>query len=293
MRVLVTGATGRTGRQVVSFLLAREADVIAVSRNPATSGLSSEVQVLKADFSAPWRIEGLSSDVDAIFISPRALGDVNPGFTAKKLLQAAKEKGAQHAVALSAATVQFGGGEKRFSDHFREIEQAVEASGMTYTILRLTDFDANAFIWAPQIRSGNVVQGAYGDAATSPIHDRDIAAVSSIALMHGVLRGTHLLSGPQSLSQREKVRLIGQSLSKEVLWSDAPVEQLRQAMIAQGIPAEIPDRMFGYLADHVLKPGPQSREVEKILGRPAISFATWADENVVAFGGEERPKLKR
>ena len=49
----------------------------------------------------------------------------------------------------------------------------------TWTILRCADFAANTLAWAPQIRATGVVRGAYGDAATSTIHERDIGAVAA------------------------------------------------------------------------------------------------------------------
>ena len=60
-------------------------------------------------------------------------------------------------------------------------------------------------------------------------------------------------------------------------------EQFRQAMLAQGLPEDVPDRMIGYWADHVEQPGPSSDAVEQILGRPALTFAEWAAEHAAAF----------
>jgi hypothetical protein len=54
-------------------------------------------------------------------------------------------------------------------------------------------------------------------------------------------------------------------------------------MIAQGLPEEVPDRLLGYLADCVHRPGPSSPAVEQILGRPARTFAEWAAEHAAAF----------
>jgi hypothetical protein len=54
-------------------------------------------------------------------------------------------------------------------------------------------------------------------------------------------------------------------------------------MIAQGLPDEVPDRLLGYLADRVEQAGPSSTAVEEILGRPARTFAEWADDHSEAF----------
>src|SRR5205807_8138081 len=121
-------------------------------------------------------------------------------------------------------------------------------------------------IWAPQIRATGIVRGVYGDAATSTIHNRDVAAVSARALVDAAHAGrSYVLTGPQSLSQRDKVRLIGAAIGKEVRWAEIPPEQFRQSLIDLGIPEHVPDRIIGYWGDHVQQPGPTSSAVEEIL----------------------------
>jgi len=62
-----------------------------------------------------------------------------------------------------------------------------------------------------------------------------------------------------------------------------PAEQIRQAMLARGLLADVPDRMLGYLADAVERPGPSSDAVQKILRRPALTFSEWATEHAAEF----------
>src|ERR671933_459384 len=98
--------------------------------------------------------------------------------------------------------------------------------------------------------------GAYGDAATSTIHERDVAAVAVRALVNPAHAGhSYVLTGPQSLTQRDKVRLIGEAIGKELSFEELPPEQLRQAMLAQGFPEDVPERLLGSLADYAKKPG--------------------------------------
>ena len=61
------------------------------------------------------------------------------------------------------------------------------------------------------------------------------------------------------------------------------LEQVRQAMLAQGLPEDVPDRLLGSLADYAKQPGPSSDTVEQVLGRPARSFAEWAAEHAASF----------
>jgi len=199
--ILVTGATGNVGREVVNLLLDDSAKVVAVTRHPATAALPDGAHLVGGDPSRPQTLTSALRGVEAV--SPRALGDATAGAATVELLKLAAEQGARRVVVLSAVTVEYGGGYQRFADAFRAVEDAARASGLQWTILRSTDYSSNSLAWAPQIRSTGVVYGAYGDGATSTIHERDVAAVSALALMDAAHAGhTYVLTGPQSLTQR-------------------------------------------------------------------------------------------
>src|SRR5262249_3151203 len=188
--------------------------------------------------------------------------------------------------------VEYGGGYRRFADAYEAVEDTVKASGLEWTILRCADFAANTLVWAPQMRTTGVVRGAYGDAATSTIDERDVAAVAALALVNdGHGERSYVLTGPQSLTQRDKVRSIGAAIGKPLSWEETSAQQVRQAMIAQGLPDEVPDRLLGYLADRIEQPGPSSTAVEEILGRPARTFARWANDHAEAF--RQAPRQRR
>ncbi len=282
--ILVTGATGNVGREVVNLLLDDSAKVVAVTRHPTTAALPDGAHVVGGDPSRPQTLTSALRGVEAVLVSPRALGDATAGAATVELLKLAAEQGARRVVVLSAVTVEYGGGYQRFADAFRAVEDAARASGLQWTILRSTDYASNSLAWAPQIRSTGVVYGAYGDGATSTIHERDVAAVSALALMDAAHAGhTYVLTGPQSLTQRDRVRLIGEAIGKEVRWEEISPQQARQAMLAQGLPEDVPDRLLGYWSGLVQHPGPSSDTVKQILGRPALTFAQWAVEHAAAF----------
>jgi uncharacterized protein YbjT (DUF2867 family) len=92
-----------------------------------------------------------------------------------------------------------------------------------------------------------------------------------------------VLTGPQSLSQHDKVRLIGEATGQELSFEEMPPEQVRQAMLAQGLPEDIPDRLLGSLADYAKQPGPTTDTVQQLTGRPALTFREWAADNAAAF----------
>ena len=277
--ILVTGATGNVGREAVNLLLADGENVAAATRNPATAALPVGAHVVGGDPSRPKTLTAALGGVEAILLSPRAVGDATA-----ELLSLAAEQGVERVVLLSAATVEYAAGYRRFAEQFKAAEDAVKASGLQWTFLRSTDYASNTLAWAPQIRSAGVVRGAYGDAATSTIHERDVAAVAVRALVNPAHAGhSYLLTGPQSLTQHDKVRLIGEAIGKQLSFEELPPEQVRQAMLAQGLPDDVPDRLLGSLADYAKQPGPSSAAVKQVLGRPALTFAEWAAEHVADF----------
>jgi uncharacterized protein YbjT (DUF2867 family) len=184
--ILVTGATGNVGREVVKLLLADGEKVAAVTRNPSAAELPGDAHVIGGDPSRPTTLASALSGVEAVFLSPRAVGH---GIA--ELLALVAAQGAKRVTVISAVTVEYGGGYRRFADAYKAVENTVKASGLEWTILRCADFAANTLVWAPQIRATDVVRGAYGDAATSTIDERDVAAVAARTLVN-----TDTASGP-------------------------------------------------------------------------------------------------
>lgn len=178
--IMITGTNGVVGRQVMKLLLQEHTAITAVTRVPGSAAFPDDVQAVSGDLFRPQWIEAALEGVEALQISPRATG---PGLG--ELLRLAVRQGVQRVVLLSATTVEHPAGEVRFAAQFQHAEDLVSSSGLDWTVLRLADFAANALAWAPQIRSGDVVRGAYARAATSPIHETDIAAVAA-----GALRGS-------------------------------------------------------------------------------------------------------
>ncbi|MBG0831913.1 NAD(P)H-binding protein [Planomonospora sp. ID67723] len=275
---LLTGSTGTIGREVMKLLVDAGEEVTAVTRAPHAAKLPADVRVAGAD---PETLASALEGVTALLLAPRAVGD-----TAAELLRLAAERGVQRVVLLSAITVEYGGGYERFAAAFTSIEAAVAASGLAWTFLRCADFAANTLAWAPQIRATGTVRGAYGNAATASVHERDIAEVAVRALRDPAHAGRrYALTGPQPLTQHDKVRLIGEAIGRRLAFQEITHQQARQAMLAQGLPEDVPDRMLGYLSTCADQPGPATDTVERVLGRPALPYAEWAIDHADAFCG--------
>lgn len=266
MTILVTGATGSVGRLVVDHLLAAGAtDVRALSNKPDKAKLPPEVEVVKGYLGKPETVIPALDGVDRMYLAP--LVD-----TVEEVAGLAKRAGVRRIVDLS--------GEKE--SWWAEVSTAVEKTGLEWTHLCPGEFMDNALIWADQISATGQVRDGYSHSANAPIDLDDIAAVAALALLTDDHVGKeYVMTGPQSLTRADKVRLIGEALGKDVpyieLSHDDAVAELSKAM---GEHAAWYVEGMAALAEH---PQAVTPTVERILGRPAITFADWARRNVDKF----------
>lgn len=286
MKILVTGATGYVGRQVVNQLIQAGVRVRALTRNPAMAGLPAEVEVVQGDLTQPATIAPALEGIDRMYLFP-------VDETAREVVALAKQAGVRRIVDLSAASVTAG-------LHTNPVEHAIEASGLEWTHVRPGGFMANMLqIWAPSIRAERVVRYPFGDEPMNLIHEADIAAVATAALLEDDHVGAvYTLTGPALVTVREQVQAISDALGEAVRYEEVSREQARELMKAQGgFAAESADLMLGFIdyggdepsgADGysdqdwsaLMKPWP---DVERVTGRPARSFAEWARDHVEDF----------
>jgi uncharacterized protein YbjT (DUF2867 family) len=276
--ILVTGASGEVGRLLVDLLRGEHADVRAVSRTPAgdqVPGDPSRPETL------PWQ------GVTSVFVNPRAVRDA-----IEPLLALATKHGVRRVVALTAANtaddLELQPSRHR-GDRNREVDAAVEASGLEWVSLRPTFFASNVIgLWASQCSAGDVVYGPYPTAAESPIDPRDIAEVATKALLTDDLLGSRpVLSGPESFTYPELADVVGHVLGRPLRFQEVPPAVVRDGLVAGGLPAAFADALLGRLASVAGQPAPVTEDVAKILGRPARTFAEWVTRHASAFVRQE------
>jgi uncharacterized protein YbjT (DUF2867 family) len=281
--ILVTGATGNVGRILVDLLDGAGAPVRAVSRSPHTAGLPTRVDVVAGDPARPGTVIDALQGVSAIVLNPRAVADAAP-----ELLALAASRGVRQVVVLSAINADDDPARQpsRYrGDRNKETEDAAVASGLDWVVLRPSVFAANTLgLWGTAIRRGDVVHGPFAEAASAPIHERDIAGVAARALLGAVPSGTRLdLTGPQSLTQRQMVTTLGEMLHRPLRYHEIPPDAARDAMVGRGFPAPFADAYLAMQADTVGRPARTTTTITEVLGRPAATFAAWVAEHVDAF----------
>jgi uncharacterized protein YbjT (DUF2867 family) len=219
-RVLVTGATGQIGSEVVSQLRGNDCRIRAMSRHPRSANLPPDVEVVSGDLSAPETLDACLNGVDSVFLVWMApLAAASPAI----------ERIAAHARQIVLLTSPHRTPHPFFQQPngmraiHAGVERLIEEAGLAWTFLRPGPFAINCRNWwAPQLRKGDVVRWFYADAATAPVHERDIAAVAVSALCDEGHDGReYLLTGPASLTQREQVQVIGDAVGRSLRFEES------------------------------------------------------------------------
>jgi uncharacterized protein YbjT (DUF2867 family) len=280
-RVLVIGATGNIGRQVVSQLVSRGTKVRAMTRNPDTADLPPQVEIMPGDLTVPETFDACLEGIDAVF-----LVWVAPPSTAAAVLERIA-KHAERIVFLSApikSAHPFFQQPNPMREVTAQIERLIETSGLRWTFLRPGIFAANALRWwAPQIRSGDHVRWPYLAAPTAPIHEHDIARVAVRALCEdGHAGGEYVLTGPQSLSQLDQVSTIGRAIGRSLRIEEISPDEARREWLA-GMPAFVVNMLLDSWAAAVGQPALVTSTVKKLTGEPARTFLEWATDHIREF----------
>ena len=279
-KILVTGATGNVGHQVVSQLRGTGATVRALVRHPDSATLPDDVEVVRGDLSAPDTLDVALDRVEAVFL-------VWPFLTAEAAPAVLDmvTKHARRIVYLSSMGVR-DDREQQASpiDAFHaDIERLIKQSGLDWTFVRSSGMATNTLWWAPQIRAGDIVRWFHGDAARSLIHERDVAAVAVRALTEDGHAGkTYIVTGPQALTQIEQVRAIGAAIGRPLRWEEVSPEAARQQLLA-GMPPSVVDSILDAHAQFAAEPEPVTSTVEAVTGTPARTFREWATDHADDF----------
>ena len=265
--ILVIGGTGKTGRKVAQELQKRGQKVRIGGRNSEPA----------FDWSKPdtWAkaLEGMDK-VYIVFYPDLAVPGALQAIT--KLTEMAKQAGVQKAVLLS------GKGEQEAE----RCEQVVAQSGMDYTLVRASWFSQNfseSFLMEP-ILAGFVAL-PMPDAKIPFVDTGDIAEVVMEALLDDAHNGqTYEITGPRALTFRAAVREIEAATGKSIAYRAVSLQDYKASMEAAGLPGDYV-WLIDYLFREVLSvPANQdvTRDVERVLGRPATDFADYAKKTAAS-----------
>ena len=284
--ILITGASGNVGREVVKQIAETGAKVRACfqSLNKAAA-VPSGVETVRLDYNQPETVRAALTGVDRVFLVGPPTAEL-PALE-RMAIDVIKQSNVGQVVKLSA----MGGREAIFPRQHAESEDYIQSSGVPYTFLRPNGFMQNMVTYnGPTINTQNAFYGSVGDGRVSHIDVRDVAAVAVKTLTeNGHAGSSYTLTGPEALTNREIARILSGTLGREIRYIDLPAPQLKQALLAAGVPEWSVDALLDL--ERLYREGKAAtvtRDVEQILGRKPIGYSQFLRDNKNAFEAKER-----
>lgn len=284
MTILVTGATGTVGRNVVDQLLTRGADVRALVRDTAKANLPAGVATVQGDLLDVDAVRGALSGVSTLFLLNAVVPDE---FTqALIVLNAAREAGIERIVYLSVIHADVSVNVPHFAGKFG-VERMIERMGMAATILRPAYFMQNDLTVRDVVREHGIYPMPVGAKGLAMVDARDIGEVAALELIRRERAAAPLpldrinLVGPDTLTGPDLAAIWSEVLGRPVAYPGDDIagfeRNLRQFMpgwMAYDM------RLMGerFLTDGMV---PEAGDVERltaILGRPLRTYRDFAAE---------------
>jgi uncharacterized protein YbjT (DUF2867 family) len=274
--ILVTGASGNVGSQIVRELLSTGHPVRALIRPESSDRVPPGAQIAAADLSDRASLRPTFGGIDAAFLLagypdlPGVLADMSAA-------------GIQQVVLLSSGAV-VGGDLDNDVVRFNVVsEAAVRDCGLQWTVLRPSGFMSNTLQWIPQLRVGDAVREPFADVPIAVIDPADIAAVAALVLTTEDHHArSYRLTGPAALLPTDRANILGEVLGRSINLIAESDEDARRRM-SDSMPNSMVDAFFqffrrgGYDDSHVNAVAPD------LLGRPLHTFREWADNHADAF----------
>ncbi|MFK4087470.1 NAD(P)H-binding protein [Kribbella sp. NPDC020789] len=263
--ILITGATGTIGSELVRQLVARGIPVRAMSRNPRPA---TGIDVVQGDFGDADSLRRATDGVEAVFLlSPPGSSVPDHDLAMLRAMDDVRK-----VVKLSAIG---GGGEA--AEWHRAGEAAIQASGLAWTVLRPAGFASNSLQWLGAIRSGQPIPNLTGSGQHAVVDPRDVAAVAAESLLGADHDGqVYTLTGPELLTVPDQVAQLSEVLGRELAVVDVPIEVVAEQLRAAGV-----DEMIVAAVERgseLIRSGADktfTTDVERVLGRPAGTFRGW------------------
>lgn len=285
--LLLTGATGASGSFIASEFVRHQVPVRVLVRDKAKAKPLDNiptVELVEGDMSNRSSLGAALDGVDrALMISTSTMDMVETQCT---FIDASKAAGVRH-------IIKFSGLDARpettfpFGRMHKDIEQYLEASGITWTHLRPTGFMQEYLRETPSIVHQGALYLALGETKLNPIDLADVGKIGFRLLQDGGHEGHRLhATGPESLTMAEVADRVSQAIGKHVRYVPISPEQRRQALIAHGVPAQIADALDKQV--HERLHGGLESEVDlsthRLFNIRPTTFLEFAQRNAEAFG---------
>ncbi|MGX1807031.1 SDR family oxidoreductase [Nocardia sp. NPDC055321] len=279
--IVVTGATGNVGGIVVSLLAQAGEKVVAVSRGEMPVNLPEGVEHRREDIGDPASLAAAVTGAHTMFLLIAGAQLVG-GPDAREVIDTVAAQGVRRVVLLSSQ----GAVTRPDSPGYARLiafERALAASNLEWTVVRPGGFASNSFAWIEPVRTGRFVPAPFGDVGLPVVTPFDIAAVAVAALREDGHHGrAYTVTGPAVVTPREQAAALAAALGEPVGFTELTPEQARIELLKL-MPESVADHTLTILGSPTPAEQRVSPDVERVLGRPATSYADWAKYVADAF----------
>ena len=280
-KTLVTG--GNIGNYVAEELATKGISVRVLVRNPKANQRWAElgIEQFAADLSNPATLASAFENVERFFsVTPFVENLVELGIN---VVDAAKRAGVAYIVRSSALGASDDG--ITMGRWHRAVEEAIEDSGIPFTILQPNTFMQSYFMQAQTIKNADAFYMPQGEGRVSLIDVRDIAAVAAKCLVEPGHKGkTYELTGIEALSNADIAAKLSAVLGRKISYYDVTAQQALESMTKADVPVWMAKALLELFA--ICKAGYAARvspAVQEILKREPITFDEFLSANIEAF----------
>jgi uncharacterized protein YbjT (DUF2867 family) len=275
--IVVTGATGNVGAEVVRALVRAGEQVRALVRDAPKADLPPGVEAVEGDLDVPESLAAALVGASAVFLLP-GYGDM-PG-----VLAAIRDAGAERVVLLSGTSAASGDTGNAVTAYMLASEAAVREAGVPWTILRSYGMMSNTLRWKDQLARGDVVREPFADVPIAMVDPYDLGELAARALCSSEHAGhSYPVSGPAAIVAADRVRILGQVLGRD-LWLNAQSNDEAREQLRSTMPPDYVDAFFDFYVTGSLDESQPQSTVQDVLGRAPRSFENWARAHADAFG---------
>jgi uncharacterized protein YbjT (DUF2867 family) len=271
MTILVTGTRGAVAAELIELLRRRGLPVRPASSRP------SDPSIATCDLTDPTTFPGVLAGVGSVFLY------AEPAHI-DAFVKEAVAAGVEHVVLLSSSSVLAPDADASpLAKSHLDVERALAAAPFLSTLLRPGAFAGNALAWAWPIKAGEPVSLPYPGSYADPVHEADLAEVAAAVLTDPALGGrAYTLTGPESITCAGQIDLLSQAIGQDIAIRHVSREEWKAEM-ADYVPGPIADALLDWQESNDGVPAQLTPDVGRLIGRPARTFAAWAQEHAAAF----------
>jgi uncharacterized protein YbjT (DUF2867 family) len=285
-KILITGATGKTGLPLAQHLADRKVPFRALAHSVLKEHLLRRwtSDIVTGDYQDRDVMNEAFEGIEGVYLVSPPSQDQEKIQTS--LVDIAKKKGVKHIVKLSALGSAAGSPVGLLRAH-AAIEEHIRRSGIAWTFLQPHFFMESLLVNADSVIRDQALYSPLGEARISPISVQDIAAVAAEVLTgEGHDGRTYKLTGPESFSYGELAVVLGSVINRKVTHVPVTFEAAQQAMIMNGMPDWLAEDLMRLMKTWAEGKGDEvSRDVEKIIGRAPISVREFFECHKQQFMG--------